>query len=37
MINECIETIFELNDDVPEVTLKYCEDLSTDNFDLVLG
>jgi len=37
LVNECIGTIFELNDDVPEVTLKYCEDLSLNNFDLELG
>jgi hypothetical protein len=36
LINECVSTVFEMNDDVPEISLKYCEDLSVDNFTLLL-
>jgi hypothetical protein len=36
LINECLQTVFETNIDVPSVTLQYCDSLQLDNLDLLL-
>ena len=36
LINECLQTVFETNTDVPSVTLQYCDSLQLDNLDLVV-
>ncbi len=34
IINECISTVFEMNDYVPDIKLEYLDNLSLDNFEL---
>jgi hypothetical protein len=36
LINECLTTVFELNDDIPNIELKYCDNLSVGNINLEL-